>query len=148
MTEIDPAYHGEALLLRWGESSANGRTVTFQIDGEGDHSFKPFSAGKNGTRFAIVAVPIADNDEPRTKAVDPMVRDAGILCGDARFQRFVMERVDATVATEPHMPNEDEAAGYVREYCGIESRKELATNQEARAKWTELRRDFNVWMAT
>ena len=138
VTELDPAYHGEALLLRWGESSTNGRTITLQLEEEGPHPLKGFSCGKNGQRFAVVLVPVSDSEEPRTKTdVDPMVREAGMLAKDPRFRKWVAECVG-----DGQMCGEADAAEFIREFCGIESRRELSTNPEAREKWVKLRGDF------
>ena len=136
-TELDPAYHGEARLLRWGESGDNGRTITLEIeDSDGIHPFKPYRYGKkDGQRFAVVLVPVSDSEEP--KIADPMVREAGMLAKDPRFRKWVAECVG-----DGQMCGEADAAEFIREFCGIESRRELATNPGARAKWVKLRGDF------
>lgn len=83
-------------------------------------------------------------DAPVEKSsVDPMVREAGILCKDARFQRFLADKF--TEGLRENVNTEEWAADLVRVYCVIESRTELATNADARAKWLELKRDYNAW---
>ena len=62
-------YSGEALCKRWGDSSTGGRTVTFQLEADGDHPFR----GYDGERFAIVVVPIGNDDRPMKKA-DPVAQ--------------------------------------------------------------------------
>lgn len=71
----------------------------------------------------------------------PPATQAGILCGDERFQRFVASqigfsdgRATPTATTE-----------YLRQWCGITSRINLATNREAREKLETLRTEFDAW---
>lgn len=78
MTEPTPLYSGEAILKRWGDSSSGGRTVTFQIDGEGPHPLK----GYEGERFMVVCVPIGNDDKPMTKQVTRSVTHTPGKAGD------------------------------------------------------------------
>lgn len=59
-----PVYHDEAVLMRWGESSTNGRTITLQITEDGDNPFKGLPTGKNGQRIALAAILINDDETP------------------------------------------------------------------------------------
>ncbi len=61
MTE--PLYRGEAICKRWGDSSSAGRTVTLQLEDGGEHPFR----GYEGERFAIVVVPIGNDEKPMKK---------------------------------------------------------------------------------
>lgn len=57
-------FTGEVMLLGWADTSARGKTVTFQIhpdEAPGEHPFKNYGTGKTGQRFALVAVPIDDD---------------------------------------------------------------------------------------
>ena len=80
-------------------------------------------------------------EEP--KVADPMVREAGMLAKDPRFRKWVAECVG-----DGQMCGEADAAEFIRHHCGIESRRELATNPDARAKWVKLRGDFYAEDAT
>lgn len=76
MTE--PLYSGEAICKRWGDSSSGGRTVTLQLEDGGDHPFR----GYEGERFAIVVVPIGNDEKPMKKLMgDAPAREDG---GDRR----------------------------------------------------------------
>lgn len=55
---------------------------------------------------------------------------AALLCQNPRFQAFI------------GVTSGDDAAMYVRRYCGVLSRAELDTNREAAARFHELRRSF------
>ncbi len=68
-----PLFKGEAMLLSWGDTSSRGKTVTFALhpDECGDaHPFRGLGTGKTGQRFAIVAVPITDDEETSPEALD------------------------------------------------------------------------------
>lgn len=56
-------YRGECRLKRWSDSSAGGRTITLEIDAEGLHPFR----GYEGERFAVMIVPIGNDEKPMKK---------------------------------------------------------------------------------
>jgi hypothetical protein len=74
MTEIKPAYLGEAMLVRWSENH-NGQTVTLQLDESLNeiHPFKGLKGGLNGQRMQLVAVLIDENEQP----MHPVVLESG-----------------------------------------------------------------------
>ena len=43
------------------------------------------------------------------------------------------------------MPNEDEAASIVRDLCGVGSRAELDTSQDAAMAWRKLKAEYEGW---
>jgi len=63
---------------------------------------------------------------------DKRVQKAGILCGDAQFQTWFwyQEYCDG--------PSREEVAEGLRRACGITSRKELATNPDAKARFDAI----------
>lgn len=66
-------------------------------------------------------------------------QQAGILCNDLTFQKFIGSRLRlAPVSPEA-------AAEYLRCYCNIPSRRDLATNSEARIKFRILRTEYDAW---
>lgn len=71
----------------------------------------------------------------------PPPQQAGILCNDPRFQKFAAMRCG--------YPNvqftSTSAAEYLRICCNIESRRELATSDEATTKFQSLRTEFDAW---
>lgn len=161
-----PAFHGEAMMLSWGDSDRAGMTVRFQLDPEtaGEiNPFKHFGSGKHGQKFALVAVPIA-GDEQHTAVSDsasPVQRPAhapavvserpgiskkpltlaakaGILCNDAAFQRWLIPREEWAAVDN----FTEYAAGMLRVECEILSRRELDTNPEAARKFSALVAEF------
>lgn len=71
-----------------------------------------------------------------------LVQFSGMLARDPLFRAFVgyfmvPPRDDVTV---------DEAAMFIRDACGIESRRELATNTEAQQRFhANIRKTFLAW---
>lgn len=139
---VDTAYHGEGLLLRWGESNSAGRTVTFQLEEDmPHHPFKGYPSGaKNGQRFVLAVVPIANDQLPdedtaakvqRRRFADmPRSQQAGMLCADPEFQEKVLAA------------NADQAAERVRRHCRVASRSELDTDKAAAKLWDNLVSEF------
>ena len=169
----DPIYRGEGILLRWGESSANGRTVTFQIgDGPDDaerHPFYGLKTGKEyGQRFALVAVPLAENEndsavEPSSAlplsadtvgpeevgsaaTAHPATARPALTEGEKLVQMSGIlcgdERFQNWLAIEfgmnPGFWDELRTTQWLRAECGIASRRALATNEPAQQKFRGL----------
>jgi hypothetical protein len=53
-------------------------------------------------------------------------QQAGIVCGEVGFHRWIK------------VETPDEAAAWVREHCGVTSRRELDTNETAATAWNRL----------
>jgi len=68
-------------------------------------------------------------------------QQAGILCNDARFQRFAAEACDC----QGRQFNESAAAQFVRTYCKIASRRQLDSDIAAKQKFQILRTEFDAW---
>lgn len=83
------------------------------------------------------------NTQPRTPFADlPAPQQAGILCNDPRFQDFAAIR---SGFPKGHF-NTSAAAEYLRNVCGIESRKVLTSNITALMKFQALRTEFDAWV--
>jgi hypothetical protein len=70
------------------------------------------------------------------------MQQAGILCNDPRFHKFAAaqsgaptEHLTKTAATE-----------YLRNFCSIQSRRDLSANQTACGKFQTLRTEFDAWL--
>lgn len=163
----DATYTGEAMLLRWADSSTQGRTVTFIIEDGPDapetHPFKGLPVGKDGQRFAIVAVPLAEDQHVNDSAVGA---DGGYSVLPTRAPSVIQPEAGsgATGRPAPHLlvqmagilPTDGrfqmwalakhgstkeifaEAAQWLRHHCNIASRRELATNEAAAEKFRAL----------
>lgn len=78
--------------------------------------------------------------EPRRLRDLPLPQQAGILCSDMAFGKFVAARVGTTFPF-----NATACAEWLRRQCRIESRRALATDKAAAARFEEIRTEFDAW---
>lgn len=89
---------------------------------------------------------VAVEEAPHTKdtsgwrELGSLCQSAIKLCEDAKFQMFASQH-----GARPGDP-EDGAAGYLRTYCGVESRKDIDSSPEARAKFADMMRLYREWL--
>lgn len=142
MTSIEKAtvYADEALLLRWGDSSTNGRTLTLQLQEHGEHPFRGLPSGKNGQRVMIAVTLIGDDEKPAAPAdvkrdkspADKAIAKAHVLAGDHGFQVWRGKGSTALLGKE------EITMRAIRADCGVESTTEFRTNPEALKRFLDL----------
>lgn len=66
---------------------------------------------------------------------------SGIRCAEPAFWKYLSE-----VLSQHAITNDVEAARFVRHWCGVESRSELKALTPAGKSWTDLDKQFDVWM--
>ena len=88
-----------------------------------------------------LAQPVAKEKAPKEKRRFhdlPLSQQAAIRCEDERFQQWLHKWYRIP-------PNAGEStADAVRAHCGVQSRKELDTNEDAAAKWKILNDAFEL----
>lgn len=93
-----------------------------------------------GSRYVMVLAKLNDQDEvvqPHDKSEGEKAVDiAGLLCRNRRFIGWLADRGLS------HGRTQEDAIAAIRFLCSIKSRAELATNEEARKKFFDLRDDF------
>jgi hypothetical protein len=98
-----------------------------------------------GSRYMIVMVRIGDDEQPVDREEefpgDHAVRMSGMVCREPEFWEY------ASSFSGDDIDSEEQCALWLCEYLGIESRKELKTDSEARELFTQLRKGFNKWKA-
>jgi hypothetical protein len=96
-----------------------------------------------GSRYMVVMVRIGDDEQPinRDQAFpgDTAVKMAGILCRDPEFWDFLHENEWL------YEKNEVACIEFLIGFLGIDSRKELKTNSEARGLFLNLKEKFEQW---
>lgn len=70
-------------------------------------------------------------DEAGKSGIHPLVQKAGILAKSEAFKQWLINAA-------PMGSDWDDPVAFIRSECGIQSRKELATNPEAAAKFEKL----------
>jgi hypothetical protein len=78
-----------------------------------------------------------DGDKPPR----PLSQVSAILCNIVAFRRFLHEQHGFDV-----IPTVDEAADWVREHCGVQSRREFDTDDAAASNFRSLRGEYTAWM--
>ena len=133
---IPTIYADEALVLRWGDSSTTGRTVTLQLQEHGDHPFRGLPSGKNGQRVMIAVTLIGDDEQPakpedvKKSPADKAIAKAHALAGDEGFQRWI-----GGVGAVGYP---DKAMALVRVACQVSSTTEFRTNPEALKRFNDV----------
>lgn len=76
-----------------------------------------------------------------------IAQQAGILCGEKRFQVFVGEQMAKTrgAGFRQDLVSVDDAAWYVRSVCGVNSRAHIERDAEATRKFRDLETNYQVW---
>jgi hypothetical protein len=96
-----------------------------------------------GSRYVVVMVRLGDDEKPMSREHefpgDHAVKMAGILCRDPEFWEW-LDRQKLVTAKD-----EKTCATWLRFYLGIESRKELKTDEDARELFNRLKASFEAW---
>lgn len=93
-----------------------------------------------GARYMVVMVRLNDDETPmQREPVDKMVSIAGMLCRDPAFWEFLHDKGDLYEKGEKY------AVDWLCNYLGIESRKDIKNNTQARQLLTDLNEEFKAW---
>jgi hypothetical protein len=153
MSETSTTFQGEMQLMNWGESSNSGAWVKLWINAEDLEHFRHLKTrtGKiAGHRMMTVMVEVDDNElpvpgqsPPAPKSKATLARNAAMICGSVDFQRYAKFR--ATYALGSDSP-EEIAASLVRYHCGVKSRAELDTSDQAARLFQGLMSTYRAWL--
>lgn len=93
-----------------------------------------------GSRFMVAMVNIG-HDEMPVKGKDQTIGEkavkiAGALCRNPKFQKWMENRGFSMLS------DEESVADGLKRYCQIDSRAELATNENAREKFFRIKESF------
>jgi hypothetical protein len=134
--------------------SRDGIIVSFVL--HPDDVSKALMNAPIGARFLAAMVEIVDDQEPHAMPGEMMPvnssveerkepglsRVAGIHCNDPDFRKFLVNYFE-DISDEERTP--EWAAKHVREFCGVESRRELDTDKEAASAFRTLLDQFGMW---
>lgn len=159
MPDIQPTFAGEVQLRRWSESSTQGVQITFALADAADlERFR----GMEGKRFMAALVQVGDDEQPvppnslipKNSVTKPekerehlgdLCWRAVQWCRDPEFAVFIhgvfYKLWPTGLPGTPVVKEGDSAEPFckfaVQQICGIESRKELDTNPDARRLFHE-----------
>ena len=96
-----------------------------------------------GSQYMVVMVRLADDGKPMVRdnefAGDAAVKSSGILCRDPEFWDWLFQKEMLFDKSEKSCTE------FLYSYLGIESRKELKTDAEARDLFNRLKQAFEAW---
>lgn len=143
---VVPTFQGEVQFVTFSDSSKGGPRITLRL-AERDE-LEAF-VGKEAKRFMCVLVEIGDDEQPVEKhaseafrsdpKVGPLTKSAGIICKEAKFQRYACE-------AKGYEESEAGAAEMVREFCDVASRKDLDTTPMAATRYPRLMENYRDWL--
>ncbi len=115
---MTPTFQGEVQFRRYSDTSTQGPQIPLAL---ADRAALESFIGKEGKRFMAVLVEIGDDEQPVQPVAEmgPLCREAVDLCRNEAFLEWL------------GVETEREAKEFVLQACGIASRLELDTNQEA-----------------
>ena len=140
MTEIrDAALHFEAIKIALTQSKEG---MVLKVAIHPNDVPKDVILDSLGTRYMVAMVKINDAGEPekgqdKTEG-DRAVAIAGALCRNERFRGWFFSK-GFSVSEEPNAVAEG-----LRSILGVESRRDLATNEDARRVFMDLRGEFEA----
>lgn len=141
MTPTDAALHCEA--RKWSyRQTKEGVVISFLL--HPNELPDGLALAALGTRFMLAVCEIGDDEKPvnqkekQPKSFKDMsfAQQAGMLCNDPSFQKFMKETTDFTHGDVPLM---------VRQFCGVESRKDILPGTSAATMWIALISDYRAW---
>ena len=93
-----------------------------------------------GARYQVVMVRLGEDERPQNRdQFKDAVRQAGILCRDKNFAKWL---IDTGYIFEE---SENEAVEWLKSELSIETRAELRTNDLARGRFWEIYEEFREW---
>lgn len=81
-------------------------------------------------------------DAAADKPSKPLSQVSAILCNIVAFRRFIMEQYDGW----DQIPTVDQAADWLREQCGVQSRREFDHDDAAASNFRHIRSSYRAWM--
>lgn len=106
------------------------------------------SAGE--TPSGSTTAPVAATKEEKVKRKwDELsiAQRAGIMCNEKGFQMFVAKRMNIKTPSVVAEVNEADAAQYVRQQCGVDSRAHIEGNPDATRIFRDLDASYRAWLA-
>ena len=151
---VKPTFSGEMQLAGFADGSRGGPRLTLRL---ADRSELEKFIGMEGKRFAVVMVEINDDETPaeepapaapavRRERMAPLCEWAVMRCNEEPFQRWAAGHPNAPKYRQDKPADTAKAA--VLHFTGVESRRDLDTNDRAaKALHAMVRRPYAAWLA-
>ena len=115
------------------------RLTLTPMDEQGNFETPAASMPVRGAAEETISVEAAPRPRKSWDEIDGS-QQAGILCADKAFQKFIAELVFPIIN-----PNEIHAKRCVHEYCRVASRSELKVGTGALERWRDLVERYRTW---
>lgn len=144
-----PIERAESLVAMFGYPMANGIPVAVALMNtsaplsaeDAGHPSTPSEPARGGADGS--SVPQGTRSRTPFGEMSP-VQQAGMLCNDGDFAEFVSD-LSFTASERLGTREANNPADFVREWCRIESRKQLANDEHAQAAWRGLVERYSQW---
>jgi hypothetical protein len=137
-------YAGEAQLLSWSDTSTAGPKIVLALpDEDALEAFKRLTMGRKAGQRFMMAITLLGDDEKPAHVPNALMKSAAMVCKSNEFHRYVAEMRGEEF--ESPEERDEQAAAFVREYCGVSSRSELDTNDSAARKFKSLMASYRAF---
>lgn len=138
---MTPTFSGEVQFVAYADSSKGGPRITLRLaEREQLENF----IGMEGKRFMVALVQVGDDEQPVPPTPStyrkPPVSSNGpactwlvMRCKEREFQQWLVKAGDFV-----NEPSEGLAINIVKEWCGVQSRKDIDGNSEAMERFESL----------
>lgn len=95
-----------------------------------------------GSRYQVVMVRINEDERPMNREQElsrDYVRMAAMLCRDTKFQKWLVE------SSQIFDADEQLAADWLKNECGVASRKEIQDKPTAQHRLMSIKQEFESW---
>lgn len=149
-------FAGRVRLTNWSDN-ARGMNASFRLDASVDpldnpasHPFKgAHCSPKDGHEFLLLCIPVASEEAKPTEQPAPAAEPerrvtlnanrAGMMIREPLFWQWI----------EAHYPYGCKDSGaadqFIKEECGIRSKRDLDVDLDAAARFDRIRRDYYAW---
>lgn len=102
-----------------------------------------------GTRYMAALVEMNDDNTPKAiiQKKHSLAQQAGILCTDARFAKFLEEQHPDMVKACTEQDDTWTPEVVVRVLCGVKSRAEFDKDDGAAHQWRALKGAYDAWLS-
>ena len=128
-------------VLFYGSSytTKSGWKISLQLADE--HAAKALDAAGSGKRYKMALIPIDDDEttpEPPKPKKQQLSNRAALMLQYAAFPQFVNETYDYPI-------NHDEADGWLKDHCGVTSKREFDIEHRAGENFKAVELEWDIW---
>lgn len=139
---LTPAFQGEVQFRRYSDTSTQGAQIVLAL---ADRDELSTFIGKEGKRFMAVLVEVGDDEQPvqPEQKIGPLGYWLVLRCNEPEFHRWL----EAEVNDDHPVKSAEDAARVVKDFLGVESRKQIDGNPAKERQFHEwVRGPYSRWL--